>query len=218
MQFTFQSFPPHLQVFIAISHCSGSRAATPLTVNPDWAPLIIYTLLWGSSSFGCVDLSTLPVPTLHRQGECWGGPTRSVCSGPWWYLGQSCHQLSPIIIVNWVSSPAVPWPIYSAACSKEKVQFLCFQALQSSWPTLVSLRSIPQSWPGKVQGALSELLRLGSQLLRLHALICLHALRGGSSAGPGKIQISFYWAALVGCRNYSSVCYSWWGWELVLSF
>lgn len=74
----------------------------------------------------------------------------------------------------------MPLPTHSAACSKQKVQLSCFQAPQSSSPTLLPLQSVPQSCPGKVQGVLSELLRVGCQL------ICLHALRAGSSTGPGK--------------------------------
>jgi hypothetical protein len=82
----------HLQMFIAMSHWSGSRPLASLTpsildAHPDSSQLsCCCSVSWRSCSFGTAGLALAWFPIIYKWYRCWGGTTQSPGSG----LGGSC--------------------------------------------------------------------------------------------------------------------------------
>jgi hypothetical protein len=112
-QYTFFSKQLNLQMFVAMSHWSGSSplaSATPSILDPhqDFSQLSsCCPVSWRSCSFGSVGPVPSPTPEVHRWGGCWDEPSQSPGSGRGWKLGLSFH-LFPHAHTTSPSSPALP--------------------------------------------------------------------------------------------------------------
>lgn len=96
-----------------------------------------YPMLRRFCCFGSIGLSLSHAPTVHRCGECWGGPSHSPGSGPGQLQGWSTHwrgELSKYLVTALPSRTQKLYfsvnheiVLYSSHCFKYCILFIIFK-------------------------------------------------------------------------------------------